>query len=42
MKFNKQANQDFALKLLLMLALEVRGGRVTNKKLLTIIKFLES
>lgn len=41
MRYTKQENQDFALKLILMWALRVRGGRVENKMLLKIIKLLE-
>ena len=41
MAYSKEQNREFALKLLLMRALEVRGDRVTNKKLLEIIKALE-
>ncbi len=37
----KKQNQDFALKLLLMWAVDVRAERVDNKKLLEIIKLLE-
>lgn len=36
----KESKQDLALLLLLMEALEVRGGRRTNKRLLEIIKLL--
>jgi len=41
MNYKKEDNQDFALKLILMLALQIRGGRIENKQLLEIIKFLE-
>lgn len=41
MKYNKKDNRDFALKLLLMTALEVHQDRATNKRLLEIIKFLQ-
>jgi hypothetical protein len=42
MNYSKKDNQDFALKLLLMWALRVRGDRVDNKMLLKIIKLLET
>ena len=42
MAYSKQQNEDFALKLLLMYALKVKGGRVINKKLVEIIKMLEN
>ena len=41
MAYSKKDNQEFALKLLLMWALKVRGDRATNKELLAIIKLLE-
>jgi hypothetical protein len=42
MSYSMKSNEDFALKLLLMEALAVRGGRVKNKRLLAIIKMLET
>lgn len=41
MPYSKKENEDFALKLLLMWALDVKQERVDNKKLLEIIKILE-
>ena len=51
MSYKKKENQGFALKLLLMIALDIQQDillvdlkgqdRITNKKLLTIIKILE-
>ena len=41
MNYKKQENQQFALKLTLIWALKIRGGRVDNKTLLKIIKLLE-
>lgn len=40
MSYSKESNRDFALKLLLMTALDVRADRKTNKELLEIIKVL--
>lgn len=41
MNYKKQENRDFALKLLLLWALKVRGDKIENKMLLKIIKLLE-
>lgn len=40
MNYTKQDNQDFALKLVLMLALDIKQDRLTNERLKDIIKFL--
>lgn len=41
MAYTKKENREYALKLLLLCALKVRGDRATNKELLEIIYLLE-